>query len=206
MTILLTLLDGLVAFNRSVFLIGASNSPNSIDEALRRPGRLDRELEIGIPSESSRLAIFRSLLDKVSHNIPSQELEQISNQTHGFVGADISLLIKEAILLMMKDKKRNVLETKDLLNALSFVKPSALREVLTIHIRFSPYMIRLTLQSRVLNGTIFLVREIPKSYYKMQSRHPFAIPQDILNLAFARIREFSYMVLQDVVRPCWQKL
>jgi AAA family ATPase len=97
-------------------------------------------LEIGIPSESSRLAIFRGLLDKVSHNIPIHELEQISNQAHGFVGADISLLIKEAILLMMKNKTRNVLEMKDLLNAFSFVKPSALREVLTTHPFFAPHV------------------------------------------------------------------
>jgi hypothetical protein len=58
----------------------------------------------------------------------------------------------------------------------------------------------------MLNGMILLVRKIPKGYYKMQFRHPFAIPQDILGLAFAHIREFCYMVLQDAVRPYWQKL
>lgn len=81
-----------------VVVIAATNRPNALDPALRRPGRLDREVEIGIPTESARADILRALLARVPHSIGGGELAQLAAVTHGFVGADLQALVKEAAL------------------------------------------------------------------------------------------------------------
>jgi transitional endoplasmic reticulum ATPase len=93
---LLTLMDGLEARGK-VVVIGATNRVNSIDPALRRPGRFDREIEIGIPDEEGRLDILHihtrgmPLTDNI-------KLEYFAKITHGFVGADLESLCKEAAM------------------------------------------------------------------------------------------------------------
>ncbi len=93
---LLTLMDGIEARGKLV-VIGATNRPNAIDPALRRPGRFDREIEIGIPDEEGRYDI----LQIHTRGMPLTEdvnLESIAKVTHGFVGADLEALSKEAAM------------------------------------------------------------------------------------------------------------
>jgi transitional endoplasmic reticulum ATPase len=141
---LLTLMDGMKSRGK-VVVIAATNRPDSIDPALRRPGRFDREIEIGIPDEDGRLEILQihtrgmPLDDKVN-------LKQFSKVTHGFVGADLESLAKEAAMRSLRrilpdidlDQEKISAEIlqkikitdEDFKEALKDVRPSALREVL----------------------------------------------------------------------------
>ena len=141
---LLTLMDGIKSRGKLV-VIGATNRPNALDPALRRPGRLDREIEIGIPDEQGRLDILQihtrgmPLTDDV-------DLASIARVTHGFVGADLEALSKEAAMRSLRRilPEVNLEEPKipaEILNkikitkqdfdeALRDVQPSAMREVL----------------------------------------------------------------------------
>ena len=140
---LLSLMDGLDP-RGNVVVIGATNRPNAIDEALRRPGRFDREIEIGVPTKDGRLEI----LQIHTRGMPLEkdvDLKALADRTHGFVGADLHPLAKEAamnsIRRILPDIKLDepvppeVLEKltitqADLENALKGIEPSALREVL----------------------------------------------------------------------------
>ena len=141
-------MDGLKGRGK-VIVIAATNRPNAIDQALRRPGRFDREIAIGVPNEKGRLDILkihtRSMpLDKTDKG--KVDLEYLAKITHGFVGADLESLVKEAAMnvirrnineLNIKEDEnipRNVLEKlivgmDDFMEALRFVRPSAMREV-----------------------------------------------------------------------------
>jgi len=140
---LLTLLDGMKTRGK-VVVIAATNRPDSIDPALRRPGRLDREIEIGIPDEEGRFEI----LSIHTRGMPIDEkvdIKQISKTTHGFVGADLEVLSKEAAMRSLRrilpeidldeDKisteilQRIKITNEDFRDALKEVRPSALREV-----------------------------------------------------------------------------
>jgi transitional endoplasmic reticulum ATPase len=140
---LLTLMDGIQSRGKLV-VIGATNRPNAIDPALRRPGRFDREIEIGIPDEKGRLEI----LQIHTRGMPLTEdvnLEATALVTHGFVGADLEALSKEAAMLSLRRMlpEINLEETKipaevlnkikitnkDFEEALRDVQPSAMREV-----------------------------------------------------------------------------
>ncbi|NHV45236.1 MAG: AAA family ATPase [Candidatus Methanomethylicota archaeon] len=97
---LLALMDGLEA-RGNVIVIGATNRPNALDPALRRPGRFDREIEIGVPSASERYEI----LQVHTRNMPlakDVDLKKIANMTHGFVGADIAALCREAAMKALR--------------------------------------------------------------------------------------------------------
>src|SRR5919201_2054846 len=141
---LLTLMDG-ISSRGKIVVIGATNRPNALDPALRRPGRFDREIEIGIPDEQGRLDIL--LIH--TRGMPLTEdvdLESISRVAHGFVGADIEALSKEAAMRSLRRilPEINLEEPKipvEILNkikvtkqdfeeALRDVQPSAMREVL----------------------------------------------------------------------------
>jgi len=142
---LLTLMDGLKARGR-VVVIAASNVPQLLDPALRRPGRFDRELEIGIPNKNSRLDIIKIH----TRNMPIAKdvnIKDIAAITHGFVGADLNALTKEAAMLVLRrilpdlnlDKEEEIpketleklrVTQNDFKEALKFVRPSALREIL----------------------------------------------------------------------------
>jgi transitional endoplasmic reticulum ATPase len=140
---LLTLMDGMKSRGK-VVVIGATNRPDSIDPALRRPGRFDREIEIGIPDEGGRYDI----LSIHTRGMPIDEkvdLKQISKITHGFVGADLEVLCKEAAMRSLRtilpeidlDEEKVSTEilqkikitSEDFRDALKDVRPSALREV-----------------------------------------------------------------------------
>ena len=140
---LLTLMDGMKSRGK-VVVIAATNRPDSIDPALRRPGRFDREIEIGIPDNDGRLDI----LSIHTRGMPINEkvnLKQISKTTHGFVGADLEILSKEAAMRSLRrilpeidleeDKiSSEILQKIEITNddfkeALKEVRPSALREV-----------------------------------------------------------------------------
>jgi transitional endoplasmic reticulum ATPase len=141
---LLTLMDGIKSRGKLV-VIGATNRPNAIDPALRRPGRFDREIEIGIPDEQGRLDI----LQIHTRGMPLTEdvdLASIARVTHGFVGADLEALSKEAAMRSLRRilPEINLEEPKipaEILNkikvtkqdfeeALRDIQPSAMREVL----------------------------------------------------------------------------
>lgn len=99
---LLTLMDGLKQ-RAHVVVMAATNRPNSVDPALRRFGRFDREVDIGIPDSIGRLEILR-IHTKNMKLADDVDLEQIANETHGFVGADLASLCSEAALQQIREK------------------------------------------------------------------------------------------------------
>ncbi|KDE04907.1 hypothetical protein MVLG_04664 [Microbotryum lychnidis-dioicae p1A1 Lamole] len=125
-----------------VVVIAATNRPNAIDPALRRPGRFDKEIEIGVPDAASRLSILRVLLRTTPHALDEATLASAAARTHGFVGADLSSLVHTAGLNAIK-RSFNSIETSptpanlsdqkllasDLEAALLSTRPSAMREV-----------------------------------------------------------------------------
>ena len=140
---LLTMMDGLKARGQ-VIVIGATNRPNSIDPALRRPGRFDREIELGVPDRQGRLEI----LQIHTRSMPLAEdvsVDELASITHGYTGADVSALTKEAAMKVLRrilpkidltqefippEILDNLKVTReDFFNALREVRPSALREV-----------------------------------------------------------------------------
>ena len=143
---LLTMMDGLSGRGK-VIVIAATNRVNSIDEALRRPGRFDREVEINVPDKNGRLQILKIH----TRNMPLTKtvlLEKLASITHGFVGADIAALAKEAAMSVLRKilpkfpklkedepipeevLKELKINQEDFENALKVVRPSAMREVL----------------------------------------------------------------------------
>merc|ERR1712065_93894 len=99
---LLTLMDGLKG-RSSVVVIGATNRPNSMDPALRRFGRFDREIDIGVPDENGRLEIFRIHTRNMKLD-PEVDPEYVAKETHGFVGADMAALCTEAAMQCIREK------------------------------------------------------------------------------------------------------
>lgn len=140
---LLSLMDGLKSRGK-VIVIAATNLPDAIDPALRRGGRFDREIEIGVPDKDGRAQI----LQIHTRNMPlgdSVDLKKYANRTHGFVGADLALVAKEAAMHALrrefpglnpaekpsKEKLDSLKVTaEDFESALKMVQPSAMREVL----------------------------------------------------------------------------
>merc|ERR1719450_1743028 len=99
---LLTLMDGLKA-RAHVVVIGATNRPNTIDAALRRFGRFDREVDIGVPDENGRLEVLR-IHTKNMKLTDDVDLEQLAKETHGYVGADLAALSTEAAMQCIREK------------------------------------------------------------------------------------------------------
>jgi len=99
---LLTLMDGLKSRSH-VIVIAATNRPNSVDPALRRFGRFDREIDIGVPDENGRLEILRIHTKNMKLD-PDVDLERIAHETQGFVGADIAQLCTEAAMQCIREK------------------------------------------------------------------------------------------------------
>ncbi len=142
---LLAIMDGLKSRGK-VVVIAATNIPNQLDPALRRPGRFDREIEIGVPSVGGRLNILKIH----TRNMPlgkDVDLKKLSEITHGFVGADLASLSKEAAMIVLRRAlpelnlkeeeaipqellEKLFIHQKDFTEALKVVRPSAMREVL----------------------------------------------------------------------------
>ncbi|CAG8461074.1 2774_t:CDS:2 [Ambispora gerdemannii] len=99
---LLTLMDGMKA-RSNVVVMAATNRPNSIDPALRRFGRFDREIDIGIPDPTGRLEILRIHTKNMKLD-DDVDLEQIASETHGYVGSDIASLCSEAAMQQIREK------------------------------------------------------------------------------------------------------
>uniref|UniRef100_V5F2J5 Cell division cycle protein n=1 Tax=Kalmanozyma brasiliensis (strain GHG001) TaxID=1365824 RepID=V5F2J5_KALBG len=140
-----------------VVVLAATNRPNAIDPALRRPGRLDREIEIGIPTAAARGEIIHTLIRPVPHDLTQEQISDLAGRTHGYVGADLSALIREAgmravrrtfarrrsssdqledrihsMSLEKNETDDGILDNvtaADLNAALSLVRPSAMREI-----------------------------------------------------------------------------
>jgi transitional endoplasmic reticulum ATPase len=141
---LLTLLDGIEPRQNTV-VIAATNRPEAIDEALRRPGRFDREIVLGVPDEPGR----REILGIHTRGMPlaaDVNLDDLARRTYGFVGADLAALTREAALEAVRRIMPQInlaeqtiptevldalsVETRDFNNALKRVQPSAMREVM----------------------------------------------------------------------------
>ncbi|MCB5176479.1 CDC48 family AAA ATPase [Microvirga lenta] len=140
---LLTLMDGLEP-RQNIVVIGATNRREAIDEALRRPGRFDREIVIGVPDEPGR----REVLAIHTRGMPLAEdvnLDEVARTTYGFVGADLSALAREAAMDSLRRILPNVnlkdgipaevldnlqVTRMDFINAMKRIQPSALREIM----------------------------------------------------------------------------
>ncbi|KAJ3278477.1 AAA ATPase cdc48 [Borealophlyctis nickersoniae] len=141
---LLTLMDGLKA-RSNVVVMAATNRPNSIDPALRRFGRFDREIDIGIPDPTGRLEILR-IHTKNMKLADDVDLEQIASETHGYVGSDMASLCSEAAMQQIREKMELIDLEEDTIDAevldslavtmenfryaLGTSNPSALRETI----------------------------------------------------------------------------
>ncbi|BDB97593.1 CDC48 family AAA ATPase [Saccharolobus caldissimus] len=142
---LLTLMDGIKGRGK-VIVIGATNRPDAIDPALRRPGRFDREIEIRPPDAKAR----KEILQVHTRNMPLAEdvnLDKIAEQTHGYTGADLAALAREAAMSALRRfiKDRNIdleqqqipvnvlkelkVTMQDFIDAMKFIQPTLLREV-----------------------------------------------------------------------------
>ncbi|MCW8966774.1 MAG: CDC48 family AAA ATPase [Candidatus Pacearchaeota archaeon] len=142
---ILTMMDGLQSRGK-VIVIGATNRINAIDPALRRPGRFDREIEVGVPDKDGRFAI----LQIHTRGMPLHKdvkLSVLSGLTHGFVGADLESLCKEAAMNVLRKVlpdikldndeeipietlEKLIVRQEDFMDSLKVVRPSAMREVL----------------------------------------------------------------------------
>jgi transitional endoplasmic reticulum ATPase len=139
---LLTLMDGM-GTRGHVIVVGATNRPNAIDPALRRPGRFDREVEIGVPDRNAR----KEILQIHTKNMPLAQdvkMDELADMTHGYTGADIAALAREAAMAELRHILPKILNKKtvpneilmslnvtmtDFREALASIQPSALREV-----------------------------------------------------------------------------
>jgi transitional endoplasmic reticulum ATPase len=139
---LLTLLDGM-ATRGQVIVLAATNRPDAIDPALRRPGRFDREIEIRIPDRNAR----KEILQIHTRNMPlakDVDIDELAAITHGYTGADLNSLAKEAAMVSLRDVWPQIIDKKKIpeemlmnltvnrdnfIEALKSIRPSALREV-----------------------------------------------------------------------------
>jgi transitional endoplasmic reticulum ATPase len=141
---ILTMMDGLKSRGK-VIVIGATNRVNAVDPALRRPGRFDREIEVGVPDKKGRLSILK--IHTRGMPLKGVKLDEIANLTHGFVGADLEALAKESAMTVLRKYlpqmkldedeqiptevlEKLIIRQKDFVEALKVVRPSAMREVL----------------------------------------------------------------------------
>lgn len=140
---LLSLMDGLEE-RENVIVIAATNRVDAVDEALRRGGRFDREIEIGVPNRNGRKEVFQIH----TRNMPLTEnvdLDELADKTHGYVGADIEAVAKEAAMARLRQvlpeidldeeipseiMEKLVVERDDMMEGIRKVQPSAMREVM----------------------------------------------------------------------------
>ncbi|XP_068439892.1 ATPase family gene 2 protein homolog A isoform X2 [Clinocottus analis] len=141
---LLTLMDGIGSEGHSgqLLVLGATNRPHALDPALRRPGRFDKELEVGVPSAAERADILQKQLSSMPCSAGADEVTELAGAAHGYVGADLAAVCKEAGLHALRralggsprpsDQQLTgtvSVSLQDLQWAMTVVKPSAMREV-----------------------------------------------------------------------------
>ena len=141
---ILTMMDGLKSRGK-VIVIGATNRVDALDPALRRPGRFDREIEVGVPDKKGRKAILQ--IHTRSMPLKNVKIDEIASLTHGFVGADLESLAKESAMNVLRKYlpqmkldedeqippevlEKLIIKHSDFTDALKVVRPSAMREVL----------------------------------------------------------------------------
>ncbi|XP_029644384.1 ATPase family protein 2 homolog isoform X1 [Octopus sinensis] len=131
---LLTLMDGISndVCDELLLVVAATSKPEVIDSALRRPGRFDREIEVGVPTAKDRLDILKKLLKNIPNTVTEAEVKDIADAAHGFVGADLSAICKEASLKALRTGNHSSirLTVSHLIHGLNVTNPSAMREVL----------------------------------------------------------------------------
>jgi transitional endoplasmic reticulum ATPase len=202
---LLTLLDGLQP-RQNLVVIAATNRPEAIDEALRRPGRFDREIIIGVPDENGR----REILAIHTRGMPLDggvELRQLARQTYGFVGADLAALTREAAIEAIRrimprinleegtippEVLDNLSVTgNDFAEALKRVQPSAMREVMvqTPNIGWADI------------GGVDEARERLREGVELPLKHPDAFRR----IGIARPRASCSTARPAPARPCWPR-
>ncbi|HIJ16252.1 MAG TPA: CDC48 family AAA ATPase, partial [Thermoplasmata archaeon] len=141
---LLALMDGLEGRGK-VVVIGATNRPNALDPAIRRPGRFDREIEIGIPDKGGRLEILQ-IHTKGMPLAEDVDMDKLASMTHGYVGADLAALAREAAMRALRKILPSIdleaesipaevlnslkVQMDDFMSAYREMQPSTLREVL----------------------------------------------------------------------------
>lgn len=170
-----------------IVVVATTNRPNAIDPALRRPGRFDREIEIGVPDASSRRAILDVLLRGAPHVVSQDELEALAARTHGYVGADLGALVREAgtraikrTLLSPSDVPSSdnaaapsPITNADLLSALLVTRPSGLRELAleTPYTRWSDVGGQASVQARLRESVEWPLRH-PEAFARLGVRPP----------------------------------
>ncbi|CAI8499871.1 unnamed protein product [Hanseniaspora opuntiae] len=132
---LLTLMDGFDGAFDKICIVGATNRPNAIDPALRRPGRFDQELEIGIPDMDARFEILLKQFERMNgdkRQLSNEDIKAVASKTHGYVGADLTALVRESV---MKCVERTLTDSNvklcvdDINAALLDIRPSTMREI-----------------------------------------------------------------------------
>ncbi|XP_054002897.1 ribosome biogenesis protein SPATA5 isoform X1 [Hylaeus anthracinus] len=135
---LITLFDDIQNTNDNVVILATTSKLDSVDNSLRRPGRIDKEFEIYVPTPTMRSEILRKLLSKIPNTLSNEDIANVAFVTHGFVGADLYGLCSHAVLNAVKrEQKTNVdsdtwltVTLPDINHALTVTKPSAMKEVL----------------------------------------------------------------------------
>ncbi|KAI7874649.1 AAA-domain-containing protein [Lichtheimia hyalospora FSU 10163] len=145
-TTLLTLMDGVETMRANdtsstvmadrIVVLGATNRPNALDEALRRPGRFDREIEIGIPNSDARHSILTTLMKRIPNTLTQHDISTIASKAHGYVGADLAAVCREAGLFCIRRKAQSESNVdlqvilQDMEDAMAGIRPSAMREIM----------------------------------------------------------------------------
>eukprot|EP00697_Spironema_sp_BW2_P013652 gnl/Spiro4/3853_TR1899_c0_g1_i1.p1 gnl/Spiro4/3853_TR1899_c0_g1~~gnl/Spiro4/3853_TR1899_c0_g1_i1.p1 ORF type:complete len:403 (-),score=63.58 gnl/Spiro4/3853_TR1899_c0_g1_i1:3-1211(-) len=124
-----------------VFVLGATNRPRALDPSVRRAGRFDRELDIGIPTAPARVEILGALLRRLSHTLSPSDIQEVAASCHGYTGADLASLCREAGLRSMRRARAQSAPTNgaaastdaitrgDVDQAFAAIRPSAMREI-----------------------------------------------------------------------------
>ena len=189
---LLALMDGLES-RGNVIVIAATNRPNAIDPALRRPGRFDIEIEIPMPDKNGRLEILMvhtRRLRELGLLSPDVDLEKLAEITHGFTGADLAALVKEAVMRAVKRVMERcgacdhdnaisniVITFEDFLSAYRSIIPSGLREIYieTPHVGWSDIG-GLQEVKQMLRENI----ELPLKHPELYEKHGIPPPRGVL--------------------------
>ncbi|AWU76019.1 uncharacterized protein C5L36_0B12460 [Pichia kudriavzevii] len=123
--------------NSRVIVIGACNDLTSVDLSLRRPGRLDVEIEVGIPDIEGRFDILRKQINKIEphlNNVSDEEIKIIADKTHGYVGSDLLTLVRESVMKAitrhLEGENSVCLKFNDFIVSMKDIRPSAMKEIL----------------------------------------------------------------------------